>query len=131
MCCLAAFASFVSCYEARKLLVTRTTLESLAANCWRQFELLVGGVFRRQSCALEEIFLGSADSGIDLILCKDCRSTLVQCKQCKRQQMGVSVVREIYGLLAHRNARAVNIPCVCTYTKEAEQFAKDEFLRMY
>ncbi len=64
----------------RRLLDTRTTLESLAAGGWRQFELLVGEAFRRQGYAVEETGLGGADGGIDLILRKDGRRTLVQCK---------------------------------------------------
>ncbi len=100
LCWIAALASFLKARHRRRLLDTRTTLESLAAGGWRQFERLVGEAFRRQGYAVEETGLGGADGGIDLILRKDGRRTLVQCKQRKRQQVGVSVVREMYGLLA-------------------------------
>ncbi|WOB51316.1 hypothetical protein NYR97_08090 [Xanthomonas hydrangeae] len=46
VCCLVAFASFIGSYQCRKLLGTRTTLENLAANSWRQLELLLGEAFR-------------------------------------------------------------------------------------
>lgn len=124
ICWIGALASFVGSRHRRKLLDTRTDLESLSQGGWRQFELLVGEAFRRQGYAVEETGLGGADGGIDLILRKDGRRTLVQCKQWKRQQIGVSVVREMAGLLAHHQAHAVKIVCIGTYTKDAERFTQ-------
>jgi len=124
VCWIAALFSFLGARHRRRLLDTRTTLESLAAGGWRQYELLVGEAFRRQDHSVEETGMGGADGGIDLILRKDGRRTLVQCKQWKRQQVGVSVVREMYGLLAHHQAHAVKIVCIGSYTKEAAQFAQ-------
>lgn len=126
VCWIAALSSFLGARHRRRLLDTRTTLESLAAGGWRQFELLVGEAFRRQGYSVEETGLGGADGGIDLILRKDGRRTLVQCKQWKRQQVGVSVVREMYGLLAHHQAHAVKIVCIGGYTKDAARFAQDK-----
>lgn len=123
VCWLAALLSYLGTRSRRRFLETRTTLESLAASGWRQFELLVGEAFRRQGYSVEETGLGGADGGIDLILRKEGRRTLVQCKQWKRQQVGVSVVREMYGLLAHHHAHAVKIVCIGSYTKDAERFA--------
>ncbi|WP_184647006.1 restriction endonuclease [Xanthomonas sp. 3307] len=130
LCWLAALASFLKARHRRRLLDTRTTLESLTAGGWRQFELLVGEAFRRQGYTVEETGLGGADGGIDLILRKDGRRTLVQCKQWKRQQVGVSVVREMYGLLAHHQADAVKIVCVGTYTNDAERFARGKAIEL-
>lgn len=124
VCWMAALVSFLRARHRRRLLDTRTDLDSLAAGGWRQFEQLVGEAFRRQGYAVEESGLGGADGGIDLILRKDGRRTLVQCKQWKRQQVGVSVVREMAGLLAHHRAHAVKIVCIGNYTKDAERFAQ-------
>ncbi|MDQ1120809.1 MULTISPECIES: restriction endonuclease [Pseudoxanthomonas] len=123
ICWIGAMASFIGSRHRRKLLDTRTDLESLSQGGWRQFELLVGEAFRRQGYIVEETGLGGADGGIDLILRKDGRRTLVQCKQWKRQRIGVSVVREMAGLLAHHQAHAVKIVCIGTYTKDAERFS--------
>ncbi|NIJ93110.1 restriction system protein [Xanthomonas campestris] len=123
VCWLAALFSYLGTRSRQRFLETRTSLESLAAGGWRQFEQLVGEAFRRQGYSVEETGLGGADGGIDLILRKDGRRTLVQCKQWKRQQVGVSVVREMFGLLAHHQAHAVKIACIGTYTKDAERFA--------
>ncbi|MBB2806420.1 restriction endonuclease [Xanthomonas arboricola] len=105
MCWLAVFASFIGSYKARKLLNTRATSESLAANGSRQFELLVGESFC-QGYAVEEPCLSGTDSSIDLTLRKDVHHIVVQCKQWKHQQMGVSVAIETYWLLTHYNADA-------------------------
>lgn len=124
LCWIAALLSFLRARYRRHLLDTRTTLESLAVGGWRQFEQLVGEAFRRQGYTVEETGLGGPDGGIDLILRKDGRRILVQCKQWKRQQVGVSVVREMAGLLAHHRADAVRIVCIGAFTRDAEAFAQ-------
>jgi restriction system protein len=91
---------------------------------WRQFELLAGEAFRRQGYTVEETGLGGADGGIDLILHKNGQTTLVQCKQWKNWQVGVKVVREMYGLLMHHQAAAVKIVALGDYTSDARRFAQ-------
>src|SRR6185312_9455482 len=90
---------------------------------WRQFELLVGEAFRRRGYVVEETGLGGADGGIDLILRRDGRRTLVQCKQWRRSRVPVSVVREMYGLLAHHGADAVLVVALGVFTTDAQRFA--------
>ncbi len=123
VCWLAALASFVASRQRSRLLETQTGLDSLRAMNWKQFELLVGEAFRRQGHRVEETGLGGADGGIDLILRKDGKTTLVQCKQWRSQRVDVKVVREMYGLLAHHGAHAVKIVSVGDYTDDARRFA--------
>ena len=123
LCWAAALASYLESRRRRRLLDTCTSLEHLAAGGWRQFEQRVGEAFRRQGYAVEETGLGGADGGIDLILRGQGQKVLVQCKQWRRRQVGVSVVREMAGLLAHHGADAVKIVCIGTFTREAEAFA--------
>ncbi len=130
ICWMAALASFLRARRRRRLLETLATLESLAAGGWRQFELRVGEAFRRQGYAVEETGLGGADGGIDLILRKDARRTLVQCKHWKRRRVGVSVVREMAGLLAHHHADAVRVVCIGGFTKDAESFARGKQIEL-
>ncbi len=68
VCWLAALVSYLGARRRRRFLDTRTTLESLAAGGWRQFEQLVADAFRRQGYHVEETGLGGPDGGIDLIL---------------------------------------------------------------
>ncbi|QHB71821.1 restriction endonuclease [Stenotrophomonas sp. 364] len=122
LCLLAAIVSWAGASRRRRLLDTRTGLESLSSNGWRDFERLVGEAYRRQGYTVEETGLGGADGGIDLVLRRDGKRTLVQCKQWRRQQVGVSVVREMYGLLAHHRADAVLIVSSGAFTRDAQNF---------
>ncbi|MEF3083194.1 restriction endonuclease [Luteimonas sp. SMYT11W] len=122
-CTLCALAAFANARKRRRLLDTRTGLDSLAAIGWRDFERLVGEAFRRQGYSVEETGLGGADGGIDLILRKHGQRTLVQCKQWHREKVPVNVVREMYGLLTHHGAHAVRIATVGGFTQDAARFA--------
>lgn len=121
---LGALMSWVGQRHRHRLLEAQNGLESIAALGWRHFEQLVGEAFRRRGYAVEETGLGGADGGIDLILRKDDRRVLVQCKQWRRRHVPVNVVREMYGLLAHHGADAVTIACVGTFTRDAATFAQ-------
>lgn len=123
LCWIAAITSWFGRRGRQQLLDTRTGLDSVAALGWRQFELLVGEAFRRQGYTVEETGLGGADGGIDLILRRGGRRTLVQCKQWRRKQVPVSVVREMYGLLAHHRAGAVLVVALGNFTADARRFA--------
>ena len=123
-CWIAALLSFIGRSRRRQLLDRQTSIDSLRQMSWRQFEQLAGEAFRRQGYAVEETGLGGADGGIDLILRKNGKTTLVQCKQWQNWQVGVKVVREMYGLLMHHQAAAVKIVALGDYTSEARRFAQ-------
>ena len=123
-CWAAALASFIRRVRRRKLLDSQTGIDSLRQMSWREFEQLSGEAFRRQGYAIEETGLGGADGGIDLILRKGGLTTLVQCKQWRNRQVGVSVVREMYGLLVDQQAAAVMIVALGDYTADARRFAQ-------
>jgi restriction system protein len=124
ICWIGATGSFIRSRHRRRLLETQTGLDSLRAMTWREFEMLVGEAFRRQGYAIRETGLGGADGGIDLILQKDGKVTLVQCKQWKKQCVDVKVVREMLGLLTHHHAAAVKIVAIGDYTADARRFAE-------
>lgn len=130
ICALAALLSFLGARHRRRLLDTRTGLESLAALGWPDFERLVGEAFRREGYAVEESGLGGADGGIDLVLHREGQKTLVQCKQWRRQKVPVNVVREMYGLLAHHGADQVCIAALGGYTPDAARFAQGKPIRL-
>lgn len=121
---LGAAMSWTGQRRRRRLLDAQQGLDSIAALGWRHFEQLVGEAFRRQGYTVEETGLGGADGGIDLVLRKDGRRVLVQCKQWRRRQIPVNVVREMYGLLAHHSADTVKIACIGAFTRDAACFAQ-------
>jgi len=123
-CWIAALVSFIGRRSRRQLLDKQTGIDSLRHMDWRQFEQLAGEAFRRQGYNIVETGLGGADGGIDLILRKNGQITLVQCKQWQNRQVGVTVVREMYGLLMHHKAAAVKIVALGDYTNDARRFAQ-------
>jgi restriction system protein len=130
ICWAGALLSFIGSAKRKHLLETQTGLESLRAMSWREFEMLVGEAFRRQGYAIQETGLGGADGGIDLVLRKDGKTTLVQCKQWKTQRVDVKVVREMFGLLTHHGAAAVKIVAVGDYTADAQRFAQGKAIEL-
>lgn len=122
ICWAAALLSALSKLRRARLLDEQTSLESIRAMSWREFEMLTGEAFRRQGYRVEETGLGGADGGVDLILRKGGKRTLVQCKQWRNQRVDVKVAREMYGLLSHHAADAVKIVAVGDYTSEAREF---------
>ena len=90
---------------------------------WQQFEALVGEVFRRTGYTVSETGGGGADGGIDLVLKKDGETFLVQCKQWKAYKVGVSTVRELYGVMAAQAATGGFVVTSGVFTDEARAFA--------
>lgn len=90
---------------------------------WREFERLIGEGFRRRGFQVVERGGAGPDGGVDLALAKGHERFLVQCKQWKAQQVGVAVVRELYGVMAAERVAGGYVVTSGTYTKDARQFA--------
>jgi restriction system protein len=120
---LAAAISAFRSGDRKRLLDEQRNLESLRALSWSRFEQLVGEAFRRHGYSVEETGQGGADGGVDLLLRKDGAVTLVQCKHWRSRQVGVAVVREMYGLMHHHRAAAVKIVCTGVFSSDCYRFA--------
>lgn len=90
---------------------------------WREFEMLVGEVFRKKGFMVSELGGNGPDGGVDLILRKDGEKYLVQCKHWRSMKVGVTVVREFFGVMAAQGAVGGFIVTSGTYTSEAQNFA--------
>jgi restriction system protein len=112
-------------YKSRMLFDQQKDIDSIGDLSWREFELLVGEAYRRQGFKVIENQTGGADGGIDLRLSKNGQHHLVQCKQWKKQKVGVNIVREMYGVLTAEKANTVII-ISGHFTTEAERFAADK-----
>ena len=97
---------------------------SLEGMSWREFEVLVGEAYRLQGYRVTETGGGGADGGIDLLLTKDSERTLVQCKQWKAFKVGVTVVRELYGVMAAKGVAGGIVVTSGRFTGEAKAFAE-------
>lgn len=106
--------------------VSRTpSQQALESLTWHEFELLIGEWFRRQGYAVVETGgVGEPDGGVDLVLSKQNQTYLVQCKQWKALQVGVTVVRELMGVMAVQNASGGFVVTSGRFTDEARRFAE-------
>jgi restriction system protein len=112
----------------RKNLITNAGNSNAAAALdgvsWQEFELLVGESFRLQGYQVTETGGGGADGGIDLVLRKGGEKFFVQCKQWKAFTVGVTVVRELYGVMAAKGSAGGFVVTSGRFTQEATDFAK-------
>ncbi len=97
--------------------------DALDGMSWSDFELLVGEAFRRQGYAVTETGGGGADGGVDLNLSKGGERFFVQCKQWKAFKVGVTTVRELYGVMAARGAAGGYVVTSGQFTADAKEFA--------
>ena len=110
--------------QRQHLLNSRSDIDSIRDLSWADFELLIGEAFRRRGYSVEERGGGGADGGVDLVLHMGGEKILVQCKQWKSRQMGVNVVRELYGVMVHEKAARAIVAISCEFTQEAKGFAR-------
>lgn len=103
------------------------TIEGIS---WQQFEQLTGEAFRLQGFSVSEIGGNGPDGGIDLILHKDREKYLVQCKQWRSLKVGVTVVREFYGVIVAEGAVGGFIVTSGAFTAEAQSFASGRNIRL-
>jgi restriction system protein len=97
--------------------------DALLNMSWREFEMLVGEVFRQRGFIVVELGGNGPDGGVDLVLKKDGETHLVQCKRWKAYKVGVEVVRELYGVMAAKGAVSGYVVTSGVYTNEAKVFA--------
>jgi restriction system protein len=103
ICVLGALASALSRWKRKQLYLEVEQSDSVGAlneMTWREFEMLVGEAFRRKGYMVSETGGGGADGGVDLVLSKDGEKFLVQCKKWKAFKVGVTTIRELYGVMA-------------------------------
>jgi restriction system protein len=91
---------------------------------WQQFEALVGEAFRRKGYAVAETGGGGADGGIDLVLKRGGETFLVQCKQWKAFKVGVTTVRELYGVMVAEGATGGFVVTSGEFKNDAQDFAR-------
>ncbi|MDB6124225.1 MAG: hypothetical protein JWQ71_3218 [Pedosphaera sp.] len=101
----------------------QASLETLRETTWKDFEYLVAEAYRRQGYQVTYSLGKGADGGVDLIICKAGRTSLVQCKQWKTFSVGAPVIREQFGIMTAEKADEAIIVTSGKFTAEAESFA--------
>jgi restriction system protein len=97
---------------------------SIDALSWRDFERLVGASFEKDGFVVTHTGGGGADGGVDLVITKGRETTLVQCKQWRAQNVSVTTVRELYGVMAARGAAHGIVVSAGDFTSDAHEFVR-------
>ena len=99
---------------------TRTAGASAVSSLtWQQFESLVAEGFRQRGFTVTEKGGAAPDGGVDLILTRGTERFLVQCKQWR----AVTIVRELYGVMAAQHAAGGYVVTSGRFTQDAIAFA--------
>ncbi|WP_084002073.1 restriction endonuclease [Diaphorobacter sp. J5-51] len=122
---IASGLSFFARQHRKDLLKNASLEQDLSQMGWLEFELLIGEVYRRQGYKVQEFGGDGPDGGVDLVLKRPGETVLIQCKHWKSISVGVDVVRQIYGVMAAKNATACKVVISGAYTEAALKFAKD------
>jgi restriction system protein len=126
LCLLGALVSFMGRRKRQALLHEAqgaTGASAVHGMDWHEFEMLVGEAFRQHGYTVTETGSSGPDGGVDLVLTKGGERFLVQCKQWRALKVGVSVVREHYGVMAAQGAAGGFVVTSGRFTEEAEAFS--------
>jgi restriction system protein len=118
-----------------KLLPNHTTLKSLKALSWQDFERLCMELFSQMGWGVRGNGGEGADGGVDIWLEKEGfnyskTKAIVQCKRYRNSPVGVKVIREMYGLKHEYGVDEVYIVTTSYFTKEAKAFVKGKEMRL-
>lgn len=106
--------------------------DTIAALSWREFEMLLAAAFRRQGYSVLETGGGGADGGVDLVLHGNGEKVAVQCKHWRSRKVGVTLIRELNGVIRARTS-TINRGIFVTFgdfTQEARRFAKQNGIEL-
>lgn len=97
---------------------------------WQDFEVLTSEVFRRKGYRVVQRGGSGPDGGVDLELWDGRDKYLVQCKQWKATRVGVSTVRELYGVMAAEGAVGGYVVAAGEFTADAKRFAEGQSIEL-
>lgn len=92
------------------------------------FERFVGSLFEKMGYQVQTTPL-SGDEGIDLVLRKDTKLAIVQCKRYENS-VGQPVVRDLYGAMVHNKADEAYLVTTGTVTLPAQQWVAGKPLHL-
>ncbi|CAG36150.1 hypothetical protein DP1421 [Desulfotalea psychrophila LSv54] len=98
--------------------------ESVTELTWQDFEYFTGEYFKNQGYRVKNNIKQSSDGGVDVWLKRDEKKYIVQCKHWKVYRVGVTVIREIYGVMQAHHLDGAFVVTSGTFTHEAIEFAR-------
>ncbi|MFK8402944.1 restriction endonuclease [Pseudomonas sp. BGr12] len=131
---IGAIGSVLARAERKKLhanvVNARESGQTIEGISWREFELLVGETFRRKGFTVIDRGGSGPDGGVDLVLHLGTDKYLAQCKQWKAINVGVTVIREFFGVMAAEGAAGGFVVTSGRYTSEAKEFAEGRNIQL-
>lgn len=124
-----ALSSVINQLKQGHIYKKQTSINTIRTLSWKEFEGLIGEAYRKQGYRVTQTQNG-ADGGIDLILNKDGRKILVQCKHWKKNKVTVKEVRELNGIVSANDANGGIFVTSGTFTEEALAFAKTSHIEL-
>ncbi|MGL1932728.1 MAG: restriction endonuclease [Desulfotalea sp.] len=118
---LAAIVNILKKRNGKKLYDADMKLDDFS---WREFEELTAEFFRRNGFEANTNFSDGPDGGVDVHLYKGGHKFFAQCKHWKKNQVGVSVVREMHSVIMTGNYDGAFIVASGTFTPDAKALAK-------
>jgi restriction system protein len=125
----APFAAFRQ-YRRKNLLDAQADLASIRGLSWQEFEKLIAEWFHRIGYTVSEQGGASADGGIDLIARGTNEKILVQCKHWRARMVGVSVARELYGVMTAEGATGGALVTSGSFSNDAVAFASGKSIQL-
>lgn len=111
-------------WRERRLVHKLRNLDALRAMDWSDLEILMRRLFEQRGYRATRTGGAGADGGVDILLRRNGRTTLVQCKQWKARRVSVSVVRELLGVVTLLEADGGIVVTCGVFTTEARDFAR-------
>jgi restriction system protein len=130
---LGAIISYVRQRKGASLVGAATgasAAQRISGMSWREFELLIAEAFRRKGYTVRDQGGQGPDGGIDLVVLKGKERFLVQCKQWRALKVGVTVVRELFGVMSAEGATGGFVVTSGTFTEDAREFAKGRNIKL-
>lgn len=93
---------------------------------WREFEILIAKYYKSKGFKVSLEGGAGGDNGIDVTLKRGKNKTIVQCKHWKARSIGVSIIREMFGVMISEGAENVIVVTSGKFTKEAYKFAENK-----
>jgi restriction system protein len=128
-----AVASFVAKARRTELvdaIATSNAPDPLNEMTWREFESLVEEAYRLRGYSVRRVGGDGPDGGVDLVLDRGAEKVLVQCKQWRAMKVGVSTIRELYGVMAAKGVAAGIVVTSGRFTAEAVEFASGRNVKL-
>lgn len=104
--------------------------DALHEMSWREFESLLEEAYRLRGYSVRRVGGDGPDGGIDLVLDRGAEKVLVQCKQWRAMKVGVSTIRELYGVMAAKAAASGIVVTSGRFTADAVEFASGRNIKL-